>query len=386
MSITRDMLRTAAKGVAQDAGPGDTATGVQLLLHDPDDYNQAIAQAIAQFNQDKPNLRIVDHTVVATAFRFPLTGASAILPLDPAAPDLPTVALAGTGAGNVDNGSHRWAASGVYTYGETELGEPSAALVVVDKATNGKVNVTITDPADVVNLLGFNIYRTAVNGQDFKLSGFQAFVAGPPTTTIYVDNLADASLTEEAPEESLAQQPDAWVDGASVIDRIWWPYDVTSQGDQPIDNNSYRMRKDPGGVIVLEFVADRPAATQVIRLEFTKPHVVDDDEPDRSTILRGDVVALATLAASFILQLAANKAAQNTGNTSLPNDVVDRRSQSDIYRSRSTELLKIYNMQIGKGLDAADVKGQSGFLDLDVEPSYRFGGLGGFVWHPSRTR
>lgn len=383
MAIIRNTLRQAAKSLAQDAGPGNTATGVQLLLSDPSDYNRAIDQALAQFSADRPNRRVKDYTVVTTGFRFPLQGASSILPTDPAAPALPAVALAAAGAGNVDNGSHQWAVTSVYTYGETQLGAPSAALTVVDKTTNGKVTVTIADPADVASLNGFNVYRTAVGGSVWKFVGF---VTRTPTTTVYTDNMADSGLGVEAPQASLAQQPDAWIEGASSIALIWWPYDVTSQGDLPLDSNSYRTRLDPGPIEVLEFVSDRPATGQIIRLEYDKPHVVDDDDPARSTIRRGDVNALITLTAAMILTMAANKAVQNTGTTGLPNDVVDRRSQSDQFRSRAKELLTFYGTLVGKITDASDLKAQSGFLDLDVQPVTSYGGMGGYLWHPSRTR
>lgn len=383
MSITRNALRQAAKSVAQDSGPATNATGVQLLLSDPGDYDRAIDQALGQFASDRPNRRVKDYTVTATGFRFPLHGASSILPTDPAAPSLPTVALAAAGAGNVDNGSHQWAVTGVYAYGETELSQPSAALTVVDKSTNGKVTVTISDPADVASLTGYNVYRTAVGGTVWKKVGF---VVRTPTTTTYQDNTADVSLGVEAPQASLAQQPDAWIEGASSVASVWWPYTATNQGDTPMDGNSWRTVLDPGPVEVLEFVSDRASSGDVIRLEFLKPHVVDDDDPARSTIRRGDINAIVTLTAVMILTMAANKAVQNTGNTGLPNDVVDRRTQSDQFRSRAKELLTFYGTLVGKPTDKSDVKPQSGFLDLDMEPLSRFGGMGGFFFHPSRGR
>lgn len=383
--MTRAVLRQLSKALAQDGGPGSTSIGVQLLLTDPGDYNTAIATALAQFGQDRPNRRVVDYPVATAGFKFPLSGASSILPRDPDAPDLPTCTLAGAGAGNVDNGAHLWAATGVYDIGETELGQPSAALTVADKTTNGKVSVVVQDPTVTVGLQGFNIYRTVAGGSVFKLASFVAWVTGAPTTTTYVDNVADASLGIAAPTVSQALDPDSWLQGASSIDTLWFPYSDTVQGDEPNDPNTYRTRLIPGGITILEFMGDRPAVAQVIRLEFTKPHVIDEDESDRSTILAGDKDALVTISAAMILQVAANKAAQNTGNTGLPNDVVDRRTQSDVMRSRSKELMALYATLVGRG-GSDNLKAASGFKDLDVEPSYRFGGLGGFMWHPNRGR
>src|ERR1700704_2028885 len=50
-----------------------------------------------------------------------------------------TAALAAAGAGNVDNGAHRYLATFVTADGETDAGVISAAVTVVDKTTNGKV-------------------------------------------------------------------------------------------------------------------------------------------------------------------------------------------------------------------------------------------------------
>jgi hypothetical protein len=259
VSINRATLRDKARSIAQDAGPGNTATGIQLLLNDPGDYDLAVDQALAIFQQDRPNLRIVDYTVITSGFVFVLDGTGAIL-----------------------------------------------------------------------------------------------------------------------------SSPNLWVDGFSVLQAVWYPFDATVMGDSPNDPNTYRIRQLPDAIrlkTVLEFLSQRPQAGQVIRLEFTAPHVLGDT-PATTSVRAGDVQALATLAGSFILQLAANKLMQNTGNTGLPGDVVDRRNQSDVARSRAKELREFYNMLVGRA-QVGDVQAASGFRDLDVEPS---SGRGDFLWHPSYRR
>ncbi len=385
MSITRAALRQLAKALAQDGGPSNTAYGVQLLLSDPGDYNTAIAQALAQFALDQPNRRVVDCTVVTAGFRFPLSGANAILPVNPSAPDLPSVALAAAGAGNVNTGAHRWVVTGVYDIGETEASEPSTLLTVVDQATNGKVNLVLNDPTVTDGFHGFNIFRTEAGGTDYKRVAFVSWANDVSETTPYQDNISDTALGAAPPTASTALDPDAWMEGASSIVDLWFPFDATTQGLDPNDQNSYRTRPAPGGLTVLEFLADLPQVGDIIRVEFTKPHQVDETEQESSTIPAGLREAMVALSAAMILQMAANKAVQNTGNTGLPNDVVDRRTQSDIFRSRAKELLTVYNTLVGKAT-TENIKGASGFLDLDVEPSYRFGGLGGFMWHDSRNR
>lgn len=383
MGITRAALRRIAKQVAQD-NSADNATGLKLLLTDPGDYNEAIRQAVAIFSRDKPNLRVFDYTVTATGFRFQLTGSSSILPTNQAAPSGATAALAGAGAGNVDDGDHTYRVSYIKDAAgeqETQAGAPTTTVTVADKTTDGQVNVQL--PALPAGFAGWKVYRTAADDLDgdHLLVGTQLSGAG----TTFVDNVADANLGAAALELSSQIDPDAWVPGQSSLSAIYWPYDDASQAQGTIDQNSYRTRQVPGGDWALEFLFDRPAANDVIRLEYTNPHVLDEqNSPSRTTILEGDTEAIILLSASVILELAAVKAAQNTGNTSLPSDVVDRRSQSDVFRSRSKELLAWYQQLVGKGT-SENLKGASAFLDLDTQPVWRFGGLGGFISHPDRT-
>lgn len=169
---------------------------------------------------------------------------------------------------------------------------------------------------------------------------------------------------------------DAWVDGASYLVAVYHPWAVTTQGAEPIDPNLWRVVDDPGGLTVLEFLAVQPAVADVFRLVYVSPHVVAAAAVDTS-IRTGDQKAAIVISASMILQMAAIKAVQNTGNSGLPNDIVDRRSQSDQFRSRAKELREIYNGLVGKGT-AADLQPQSGTKDLDVKAGTR----NGFLWHP----
>jgi hypothetical protein len=377
--ISRYTVRAAGKQMAQDAGPGDGPLGVQLLLTDPTDYNLAVLQALGAFTTDRPNERVVDTTAGAGGFRL---------------------VLAGTGA----------------------------------------------------------------------LAGLTG--------------------------------PDAWLDGFSSLLAFWRNWSTARQGAEPIDPNTYRVVRDPGGKIVLELMEESAAASEAVRLAFTSPHTltespntvtapaaapavalaapaaagnVDDgahgwaytwvtaqgettpsaatsatvvnksingqvvvtvpaaaadqgvtgarvyrtvaggggnlklvgalttnggpftdnvadaglgaDAPATNTahgvnsVPDGFELALATLAGAMILQLAANKAAQNTGNTGLPNDVVDRRSMSDQYMARARSLREQYGLLVGKAAKA-DLRGASAIKDLDVSAG---SGLG-FLWHQRRNR
>lgn len=168
---------------------------------------------------------------------------------------------------------------------------------------------------------------------------------------------------------------DAWIDGASFVVDVWHPWLVTSQGQVALDRNDWQVVDDPGGKTILEFLQVQPAVGSVIRLAYATPHVAGTLVTD-TTIRTGDQQAAIVLAASVILQVAAVKAVQNTGNTGLPNDVVDRRTQSDQFRSRAKELRDLYGSLVGKGAKD-DLQPASGVKDLDVAA----GTSRGFLWH-----
>jgi uncharacterized phiE125 gp8 family phage protein len=112
-----------------------------------------------------------------------------------ATPDVAcTVALAGAGAGNVDNGAHRYRVSLVTATGATEGGVVSAAVTVADKTVNGKVSLTAI-PVGSSAVTSRKIYRTAAGGSTYLLLTTLA----DNTTTTYTDNVADASLGAGAP-------------------------------------------------------------------------------------------------------------------------------------------------------------------------------------------
>lgn len=172
----------------------------------------------------------------------------------------------------------------------------------------------------------------------------------------------------------------AWAVGFSQITALYWPWSVANQGQLPLESDQYRVVKDPAATI-LEFLAATPAAGEVVRLVFTRRHAATESTPTSDTVQDDDLDLISLLAGSQILQLAAVKAAQNTGNTALPNDVVDRRSQADILASRSKDLMKQYQNLVGRGADVS-VGPASGFRDLDIQAGHRRG----FLWHPTAAR
>ena len=118
------------------------------------------------------------------------------------APGAPTAALAAAGAGNVDNGAHRYRVTFVTADGETEGGTISAAVTVADKTTNGKVALTAI-PLGGSAVTSRKLYRTAAAGSTYLLL---ATIANNTATT-YTDNIADTSLGAEVSATNTTGDP-----------------------------------------------------------------------------------------------------------------------------------------------------------------------------------
>lgn len=111
-------------------------------------------------------------------------------------PATPSAALAGAGAGNIDNGLHSWKVTNITARGETGGSSASGQVNVVDKTTNGQVTVTIPVSAQT-NVTGRKIYRTiAGDTGNWLLVG----TVNDNTSTTFTDNVSDASLGAAIPQ------------------------------------------------------------------------------------------------------------------------------------------------------------------------------------------
>lgn len=117
------------------------------------------------------------------------------------APGSFSVAL-GSGAGNVDNGAHRYLATFYDASGETQAGDITDAITVSNKTVNGKVSLS-NIPLGGSNITGRKIYRTAANGSTYLLL---ATIANNTATT-YTDDIADSALGAEAPSANTTGDP-----------------------------------------------------------------------------------------------------------------------------------------------------------------------------------
>lgn len=111
-------------------------------------------------------------------------------------------ALAGDGAGNVDNGAHSYLVT--FVSGETEtdadgedLGQVS--VTVTNKTTNGKVALTDI-PVGSAYVTARRIYRTKANADpNFRENYLLLDTIDDNTSTTFTDNVADSSLDEDVP-------------------------------------------------------------------------------------------------------------------------------------------------------------------------------------------
>lgn len=98
-------------------------------------------------------------------------------------------ALAGAGAGNVDNGTHAYKVTLVTAAGET-AGGTGVTVTVVNKTANGQVSLTGIPTGTAGVVTSRKVYRTKAGGGPFYL----LTTLGDNTTTTYTDNTADGSL------------------------------------------------------------------------------------------------------------------------------------------------------------------------------------------------
>lgn len=153
------------------------------------------------------------------------------------APTAPTVALAGTGAGNLDEAAYTYRVTFVTADGETEGGTVSAS--VTPTAGDGKVTVSAI-PLGGSAVTSRKVYRTEGGGSTYKL----LTTIADNTTTTYADNVADGSLGAGAPTTNTTEDPvlTALIEaarqkvedltGRALVTQTWdlfmdgWPYEI----------------------------------------------------------------------------------------------------------------------------------------------------------------
>jgi len=112
-------------------------------------------------------------------------------------PGLLTVAL-GVGVGAIEAGSRRYLATFVTSDGETDSGQASAPVVVIDTPV-----ALSSIPIGGSLVISRKIYRTAAGGSVFYL----LTTIANNTATTYSDNIADTALGAQAPSVNTTSDP-----------------------------------------------------------------------------------------------------------------------------------------------------------------------------------
>lgn len=373
--ISQGSLRVAGRQVAQE-GPGN-GTGLLLLLTDPGDYNLAVQQAVRIHSLQRPNLRVVDATLAAAGWRFVLSGTGVLAALagDDAWQDgasslqeiwLPYLSTA-QGAEPLDPNTWRI------------VRDPGPKVVLELLSASGSVG-------DVLRLIFTKLHTVteAPNTVTDPTAAPTAALAATPAagnvddgTHSYVFTWVTAhGETLPSPATGAVTVADKTVNGrVEVVVPASSDYGVTSAKVYRTVAGDAGTRKLVGtlgtnGGTFTDNVADASLGADV---------PATNTAGGGNTVLDADADALALLVGSLILQLAANKAVQNTGNTGLPNDVVDRRSQAQEFRNRSKELRDLYNQAVALSTDASLLSPASAIRDLDV-------GIRPTLWHSTGRR
>jgi len=371
--ISLGSVRAGGKALAQNV-PVTGGRGVNLLLTDPDDFNAAVLLALKQFDLDSQNVRVVDVTIASSGFRLVLKGSGAAAELagadawasqsallavwsdfditeqgvDPMDPNVYRIVLDPGPKTVLELLADRFTAAQVARLAFTRPHAlTEAPNTVVDPTTAPTVSLAGSGSGSVTNGLHGYVY-TWLTAQGETIPSAAA-------TVTVTDQSTDGKVTVVVPASD-----DYGVTGAKVYRTI-----AGNTGAKKLVGTLTTN----GGTLTdsiadVSLGANAPSANTA-----GGANTVDDDDEQTLTALVGSV----------ILQMAANKLAQNTGNTNLPSDVVDRRSQSDIFRSRSKELREFYQTLVGKGA-GTDLAARSAFQDLDVEATY-----GNFLFHGNRT-
>ncbi len=113
-----------------------------------------------------------------------------------------TAALAGAGAGNVDNGSHDYKITFLTNVGESiPISTPSNTITVTDKTTDGKIRLTGLPVSNDAAVIGKRLYRRFNGTGDYlRLATIANSVVS------YLDNIANASLTAVLDDEDTSNR------------------------------------------------------------------------------------------------------------------------------------------------------------------------------------
>jgi hypothetical protein len=146
-------------------------------------------------------------TTTPSTFSGGMTSKDFTLSIDTAVPSTLSVALAGAGAGNVNNGTHDYVVVFYNAFGRSTISSP-ASVTITNNTANGQVSITNIPVSSRADVIGRKIYRTTVAGS-YSGGGRYYLLATITnnTATTYIDNIADATINTNTNDVIMADSP-----------------------------------------------------------------------------------------------------------------------------------------------------------------------------------
>lgn len=167
----------------------------------------------------------------------------------------------------------------------------------------------------------------------------------------------------------------AYVDGRSSITQIRYPVVVGDPAPPRVDDEDWVVVRTPTGLFLRFLNGLRPSAAQKFWVYFTAQHTLSGAA---STVPPADDDALADLAASFAcLMLSAYY--EQTGDSTIQADAVDRPRRTDTYRALAKQYRETYKEKLG-----LNVPTRAGFAVADLNPPASAPQVGGLLFHERR--
>ncbi len=180
--------------------------------------------------------------------------------------------------------------------------------------------------------------------------------------------------------EVIASVP-GWRQSGCAIESVEYPAASLANNEEPqmLEDEEYQVFRTKQGVW-LYFPNLSPSASEQVRLSYTRPYQWLESDDPLVDIAEEHFEAVSNLAASIACLLLATRYAQNTGST-ISADVVDRRTQADVYRSLAKDFRSAYKSLMSEGEAGEGMPGQ---VIADIDYGYEVGA--DFLFHRKSTR
>jgi hypothetical protein len=167
----------------------------------------------------------------------------------------------------------------------------------------------------------------------------------------------------------------AFVDGSSSITQLRYPVVAGDPAPPALDEEDFCVIRTPTGLYLRFLGGIRPAATEKFWVYLTAQHTLT---AGTSSIPVAHDDALSDLAAHYAcLMLAA--VYEQTGDSTMAADSVDRPRRADTYRTLAKTYRETYEEKLSLNAPA-----KAGFAVADLNPQFSGGPGGGLLFHERR--